>query len=167
MGRESETINEINQRLLQLAQAESYVAFSIVQEPATSYSLNFFELSSAIMRAIHLGIPFPLFQLITTISPFSESEWANILGLSTKSLQRYESAGNYSFKPIQSEKILQMTEVTLKGIDTFGSLSKFKIWLESPCKALGAVAPKTLLSNSYGKELILSELHRINHGILS
>lgn len=118
-----------------------------------------------IIAAIRAGIPFTLFRLIQDYTPFSEHDWADFLDISTKSLQRYKTAPQYHFKSIHSEKIIEMAEVTKAGLDTFGNNEKFKLWLQTPNFALGNVKPIELLKDSYGKELVIAELTRINHGI--
>lgn len=118
-----------------------------------------------IIGAIRNGLPYSLFDVIQAYAPFSESDWANFLDISTKSLQRYKQVSK-QFKSSQSEKIIEMAEVTTVGLDVFGEMDKFKLWLETPNFALGNLKPMELLKDSYGKELVISELTRINYGIL-
>jgi putative toxin-antitoxin system antitoxin component (TIGR02293 family) len=127
---------------------------------------EFLEDKMLIIIAIRTGIPYSLFDLIQNYTPFSESDWANFLDISTKSLQRYRVSSEHHFKPIHSEKIIEMAEVTKVGLDVFGSIEKLKLWLNTPNFALGNLMPIELLKDSYGKELVISELTRINHGIL-
>jgi putative toxin-antitoxin system antitoxin component (TIGR02293 family) len=119
-----------------------------------------------IIAAIRAGIPYSLFDLIQDYTPFSENEWADFLDISTKSLQRYKMANSHHFKPIHSEKIIEMAEVTKAGLDTFGNVDRLKLWFNTPNFALGKLKPIELLKDSYGKEMVMSELTRINHGIL-
>lgn len=114
---------------------------------------------------IREGVPYSLFNLIQNLTPFTEDNWADFLDISTKSLHRYKQTSK-SFKPIQSEKIIEMAEVTNVGLDVFGDMEKFKLWLETPNFSLGNLKPMELLKDSYGKELVISELTRINYGIL-
>lgn len=118
------------------------------------------------IAAIRTGIPYSLFDVIQDYTPFSESDWAGFLDISTKSLQRYKSTSTHQFKPIHSEKIIEMAEVTKTGLDVFGDMEKLKLWFNTPNYALGNLTPIELLKDSYGKELVMSELIRINHGIL-
>lgn len=126
---------------------------------------KFLEDKMLIIVAIRAGIPYSLFDLIQHYTPFSESDWANFFDISTKSLQRYKSSPEHHFKPIHSEKIIEMAEVTKVGLDVFGNMDKLKLWLNTPCYALGKLEPIELLKDSYGKEMVISELNRINHGI--
>lgn len=118
-----------------------------------------------IIEAIREGIPYSLFDLIQHYTPFTEKDWASLLNISTKSLQRYKQSSK-QFKPNQSEKIIEMAEVTTIGLDVFGDINKFKLWLDTPNFALGNLKPMDLIKDSYGKELVISELTRINYGIL-
>ena len=117
-----------------------------------------------IIKVIRTGVPYSLFDLIRQVTPFSEMDWADFLNLSTKSLHRYKQEAK-NFKPLQSEKIIEMAEVTNVGIEVFGDMEKFKLWLDTPNFALGNLRPMELLKDSYGKEMVIGELTRINHGI--
>ena len=113
---------------------------------------------------IKQGLSYDMYDIIQEHAPFSEADWSEFLGLSIKSLQRYKRERR-AFKPLQSEKILELTEVTYLGLDIFGDLQKFKLWLSTPSFALGSLKPISLLSDSYGKDLVISELVRIDHGV--
>ena len=117
-----------------------------------------------IISLIRLGVPFSLFNLIQFNTPFSENDWADILEISTKSLQRYRQTSR-KFKSLQSEKIIEMAEVTNAGLEVFDDMDQFRLWLDTPNFSLGNLMPMELLKDSYGKEMVLSELTRINHGI--
>ncbi|WP_416438614.1 antitoxin Xre/MbcA/ParS toxin-binding domain-containing protein [Phnomibacter sp. MR] len=133
----------------------------------TTISYNDFLSNKMLMiQVIRKGVPYSLFHLIQSYTPFTEEDWAAFLDISTKSLQRYRSASKV-FRPIQSEKIIELAEVTKVGMDVFGDLEKFRLWLETPNYALGSLKPVELLKDSYGKEMVLGELVRINYGIFA
>lgn len=113
-----------------------------------------------IIEAIRAGIPYPLFELIQEVTPFSLNDWANFLEISLKSLQRYKKTSKH-FKSLQSEKIIELAEVTIVGLDVFSEMDKFKLWLNTPNYSLGKFRPIELLKDSYGKELVIGELTRI------
>ena len=121
-----------------------------------------------IIAAIRAGIPYNLFNLIQKNTPFTENDWASYLGISTKSMQRYRhQSAKHHFKPMHSEKIIELAEVTKAGLDVFENMETLKLWLHTPNYALGKMQPIELLKDSYGKEWVLAELTRINHGILA
>lgn len=117
------------------------------------------------ISVIRRGVPYSLFDLIKNITPFSDGDWAEFLNISTKTLHRNKKDLK-QFKPLQSEKIIEMAEVTNVGKETFGDMEKFKLWLDTPNFSLENLKPMELLKDSYGKELVIGELTRINYGIL-
>lgn len=133
---------------------------------ATISYTEFLQDKMLMIQVIREGVPYSLFELIQNQTPFTEETWAKMLDISTKSLQRYKQS-NKSFKPIQSEKIIEIAEVTHLGVEVFGEVEKFKRWLDTPNFSLGKMKPVELLNDSYGKELVMTELTHINHGILA
>ena len=133
---------------------------------ATISYTEFLQDKMLMIQVIREGVPYSLFELIQNQTPFTEETWAKMLDISTKSLQRYKQS-NKSFKPIQSEKIIEIAEVTHLGVEVFGEVEKFKRWLDTPNFSLGKMKPADLLYDSYGKELVMTELTHINHGILA
>jgi putative toxin-antitoxin system antitoxin component (TIGR02293 family) len=139
-----------------------------------TYSASFKEMSFTdflnnklfIVFLIRNGIPYSFFSLIKKFTPFSLNDWADYLDISRKSLIRYQNQDK-AFKPIHTEKIIELAEVTKIGQEVFGNDEKFRLWLETPNFALGNLKPFDLLKDSYGKELLIAELTRIEHGILS
>jgi len=120
-----------------------------------------------IIHAIRQGIPYKLFSEIKDITPFTEEDWAGYLNVSKKTLHRHSNEENYLFKPIHTEKIIELAEVTHFGKEVFDSKEQFYLWLKTPCYALGNLKPAELLKDSYGKELVMGELNRIDQGIFS
>jgi putative toxin-antitoxin system antitoxin component (TIGR02293 family) len=131
--------------------------------------ISFTELLSnklLLVMVIRKGIPYSIFTLIRNITPFTLNDWAGYLDISTKSLVRYQQSDR-QFKPGHTEKIIELAEVTNLGLEVFGENEKFRNWLETPNYALGNLKPFDLLRDSYGKEMIIGELTRIEHGILA
>lgn len=114
---------------------------------------------------IQKGVPYSLFNLIQQFAPFTDENWAEFLDISIRSRQHNKLAYR-TFKPNQSEKIIDIFEVTSMGLDVFVEREKFKIWLETPNFSLGNLKPLELLKKSYGKELVICELTNISYGIL-
>ncbi len=128
---------------------------------------QFFANKFLIIQTIRKGISYRFFEQIKAVLPFSDTDWANYLNLSLKTLQRHKKDKDFHFKPIHTEKIIELAEVTHHGKEVFGSLDKFHQWLETPSYALGNMKPADLLNDSYGKDLVLAELNRIAHGIFA
>jgi putative toxin-antitoxin system antitoxin component (TIGR02293 family) len=161
----STVLNRLNRQIAYIAKAYNKTANTGAVEEALSFS-NVFSHRLFLIYIIREGVPYDLFDAIQEYAPFTEQNWANFLDLSTKTLQRHKLDAKH-FRPLQSEKIIEMAEVTTVGLDVFGDMEKFKLWLDTPNFALGKMKPIELLKGSYGKEMVLGELNRINHGILA
>ncbi len=159
------TIEEIGEKLDK--EIASFFSVNKINVPNRQITCEkFLEDKMLIIVAIRTGIPYSLFDLIQHYTPFSESDWADFLDISTKSLHRYRTSTEHHFKRIHSEKIIEMAEVTKVGLDVFSNIEKLKLWLNTPSYVLGKLKPIELLKDSYGKEMVISEINRINHGIL-
>ena len=155
--------------------------FTLVNEAISSYVVNspfsfnkekitfseFFENKILIIQVIKKGLPYKLFNVIKNIIPFTEEDWANYLNISTKSLQRYSNDKGFVFKPIHTEKIIELAEVNNLGKEVFDSTEQFYLWLNTPSYALHNLKPAELIKDSYGKELVMEELNRIEHGVFA
>ncbi len=126
----------------------------------------FLENKYLLVMAIKMGITVPIYNLIKEKAPFTIDDWATYLGISSRSINRIKSS-NVNFKSIQSEKILEIAEVVELGYDIFDSKEQFKQWLNTPNFALRKSRPMDLLKDSYGKEMVINELTRIEHGIFA
>ncbi len=118
-----------------------------------------------IVHSIRKGIRYSFFNKIKETAPFTDLDWSNFLNISTKSLQRYKNESNYIFKPIHSEKIIELAEVVVFGNDVFDNIQNFYSWLKSPSITFDNMTPIELLKDSYGKEMVMEELNRIDHGV--
>ena len=159
-----ELINKLDKELTSIIAHSGFKTHSLSSVTNLTYADLFLD-KMLIIQVIKEGIPYSFFSLIQDYTPFNEHDWAKFLDLSTKSLQRYKQNSKV-FKPTQSEKIMEMAEVTNVGLDVFGEMDKFRLWLDMPNFSLGSMKPIELLNDSYGKEMVIGELTRINHGIL-
>ncbi len=153
-------INEVNESLTAYVKHIGSISRSI------SFA-DFFLDKMLIIQAIRTGLPYKIFQQIKRFTPFTDEDWAEYLDLSTKTLQRYRDDKDFHFKSIHTEKIFELAEVTNFGIEVFGSSEKFYSWLNAPSFALNGYKPGEFLKDSYGKEMVMAELNRIEHGIFA
>ena len=120
-----------------------------------------------IVHSIRRGLPYELYDLIKQRAPFKEGEWAEFLGVSTRTLHRNKTTKDFYFDSIPTEKIIELAEVTALGKDVFDTEEQFYQWLNIPSFALGMLKPIQLLKDSFGKEMVMNELHKIDLGIFS
>lgn len=90
---------------------------------------------------------------------------AEILPITERTIQRYKPGMHFS--RTVSEQILHIAEVAARGSEVFGDREKFLQWMNLPSKALAGRTPMDLLETRFGAEMVLGELGRIEHGVLS
>ncbi len=106
------------------------------------------------------------FKKIADKVPFTQKEWADILHLSERTLQRYAKE-NGSFNFSVADRILQIDKVIKRGIEVFGNLDKFINWIrDNPYMLEGRLSVQSLASFE-GINKVLTQLGRIEHGILA
>jgi putative toxin-antitoxin system antitoxin component (TIGR02293 family) len=105
-----------------------------------------------------------LLRLASSLS-MSISEMAKLLPVTERTIQRYKP--KQRFNRVVSEQVLQIAEVTVRGVKVFGDRKKFLSWMKSSSPALGNRTPASLLRSRFGTEVVLDELGRIEHGVIS
>ncbi len=93
------------------------------------------------------------------------AQLAQLLAVSERTLQRYPPAKH--FNPLVSERALRLAEVVARGVEVFGDQDHFLAWMNQPNVALGSRTPLSLLGSIFGTEMVLDELGRIEHGVVS
>ena len=106
------------------------------------------------------------FKKIADKTPFTQAEWASILHISERTLQRY-AKNNGSFAPINAERALQIEKVIKEGKVTFGKVENFYNWLKrKPYMLEGNLSFESLTSYE-GIQKVLTQLGRIQHGLFA
>lgn len=112
------------------------------------------------------GVSLGSVQSMLNRDPFTLREWAQLLDIPESGLRRHLQTG----KPlgrVRSAQLLEILLVLRRGLEVFEDDDRFLRWLSSKSTALGGVAPKELLDNSFGIQLVRDELGRIEYGILA
>lgn len=106
------------------------------------------------------------FKKIADKAPFTQAEWAAILHVSERTLQRY-AKNNSSFAPINAERAMQIAKVLKEAKITFGKVENFYNWLKrNPYMLEGNLSFESLTSYA-GIEKVLTQLGRIQHGLFA
>ncbi|HOZ77954.1 MAG TPA: DUF2384 domain-containing protein [Ferruginibacter sp.] len=106
------------------------------------------------------------FKKIADKIPFTQSEWAAMLHVSERTLQRYAKS-NGSFAPINAERALQIDTLIKRGKEVLGTVDKFCNWLRSNPSMLEGQLSLESLNTAQGINMVLIQLGRIEHGILA
>lgn len=119
-----------------------------------------------LVSATRIGLPYKSLRKAQEIMPFSIQEWAEMLHVSTRSIDRLKKEKR-KLSSSQSEKLIEITLLYDYGVDVFGSSEKFSKWLNRTNMALGGIEPKSLLDTNQGINAVKSELSKIEYGVLS
>ena len=96
--------------------------------------------------------------------PFTQSEWANMLHLSERTLQRY-AKNNSSFEGIYTDRILLLQEMINLGLETFTDANAFYSWLKKDKPVLGQNLNFESLYSDRGIQEVIDQLTRIQYGV--
>jgi len=136
-----------------------------VQEVVLKYHANEESAFKMVNRA-QSGLPVTAFYDLIEISGLANEELAGLLGLSYKTIQRYQKDGK-KLNVQNSEQLLKMIALYQKAEEVFGNLESFNRWLRKPAVGLGNRQPLSFLQTSGGINLVREELLRIEHGALA
>jgi uncharacterized protein (DUF2384 family) len=108
--------------------------------------------------------PYKKFEKIAAKVPFTQKEWASILHLSERTLQRY-SKENKSFEGIYTDRILQIEQLIKTGLETFINADALYQWLKKDKNVLGHQLNFASLNNAQGIQDLIDQLYRIQYGV--
>ena len=89
----------------------------------------------------------------------------NLLHTSHRNLQRKDE--NELLDSYKSEKVLELSSLVSRGVEVIGNDADFKEWLHSPVLALGNRKPLDFLDTSFGIQMVLKVLGRLEMGVFS
>ncbi len=106
------------------------------------------------------------FKKIADKAPFTQAEWASILHVSERTLQRY-AKDNSTFAAINAERALQIAKVLKEGEFTFGKVQNFYDWIKRGPYMLEGNLSFDSLTSYEGIQKVLTQLGRIQHGLFA
>jgi uncharacterized protein (DUF2384 family) len=130
---------------------------SVLNEPVMSYTA---------VRAIpqQKEYPYKKFDALTVKIPFTLKEWASVLHLSDRTIQRY-ARENKPFEGIYADRLVQIEKVINESGKVFKKPIDFYQWLHEKHVVLGYVLSAASLQTQDGIQMLLDELGRIQQGV--
>ncbi len=126
----------------------------VIDEPVASYATSsFYQLSARAVSKKYI-------KQVLVLSQLTVADLIEIIPITIDTYKRKRE-----FSPAVTEKVLEIEEVYRKGLEAFGE--SFHQWMNTENIALGGVAPKTLLNNSFGVRLLLDEIGKLEYGVLA
>lgn len=153
---------------------------SVISEPAVQYT------AATNLRTILGGsnaVRHPLsgdFDLIAlTRAGIKKATLKSLAAYMNIDMERLSSLLHSSYRNIQrkhdddlldtlkTEKVLELAAFAQRGIEVIGSKEYFAEWLQSPLPALNNKKPIDFLDTSFGIQMLLKILGRLEHGVYS
>lgn len=106
------------------------------------------------------------FAKIAATIPFTQKEWANILHLSDRTLQRYAQS-NTAFEGIYVDRILHIQQLLELGLKTFVSADAFYQWLKKDKNVMGQLINFQSLYTTQGIQETINQVGRIFYNVYS
>lgn len=104
------------------------------------------------------------FNTLSEKLPFTQAEWAAVLHISDRTLQRYLKEQK-PFEGLYAEHLYQLENMAVLGIQVFGNEVALTEWLRNEKVVLGEIIDFSALHSFWGVKLICNELGRIEHGV--
>lgn len=106
------------------------------------------------------------FKKIADKAPFTQAEWAAMLHVSERTLQRYAKS-NGVFASINAERALHIEKVLKEAKLAFGKIENFYQWIKrNPYMLEGNLSIQSLTTYD-GIEKVLTQLGRIQQGLFA
>lgn len=124
----------------------------ILQEPEIAYEVDTSRFASQ-------G-----FVSLSSTLGFSQAEWASILHISDRTLQRYLKEEK-AFTGLQAELLHYLGKLTSTGLQLFKNAEGFVQWLRAPKSVMGQTLDFQSLQSITGIRLLQQELGRMAYGV--
>jgi putative toxin-antitoxin system antitoxin component (TIGR02293 family) len=118
-----------------------------------------------LISLIRAGVPMQAMYHLMKIADISLKEMSMIVHTSDRTLRRYNASQKLSQE--QSERMVEIARLYSRGIEVFGAIDNFRLWMDTRLLAFGNKTPKEFLDTSLGIALIMDEMGKIQHGIFA
>jgi len=111
------------------------------------------------------GVTKRTLQRLADYGGISIKSLAQLLPISERTIQRYEDSKKFS--PDVSEHLIVIARVLFRGHEVFSDKEALNQWLTTSILGLGQRTPLSLLDTSFGAQLVMDELGRLERGVYS
>lgn len=134
-----------------------------IEEPLVAYGIlgSSLDSNSELIRVARGGVRTDMLWDFLSAIKSSKSEFEEFLPYSLKTFSRKKVLDE-----AMGERVLMIIKAFRKGEEVFGDVAVFKKWLIKFNPILGD-EPKNFLGTSTGCQLVINELGRIEHGVMS
>ncbi|MCK5400759.1 MAG: DUF2384 domain-containing protein [Flavobacteriaceae bacterium] len=118
-----------------------------------------------LIKITRKGLPKSVVITLINILGISMEQMSNLIHVSHRTIQRKSDSDLLNV--YSTEQVLEIAQVISKGIEVLGTLDAFTSWLHSEVRHLNYQKPINFLDTSFGTNLILNILGRIEYGVYS
>jgi len=111
------------------------------------------------------GLPYEALEAVTSKLNISIELASSALQLARRTLARRKESNRLD--GLESERIVRLADIAAHAVSVLGGMEQATHWLTTPNRALGGVAPITLLDTDVGARAVEDVLLRIEHGVYS
>jgi putative toxin-antitoxin system antitoxin component (TIGR02293 family) len=137
-----------------------------MQDPILRYEAAEQPTIQEMQLRIDKGLSYSVFEELSQTLPLSNKEWATILAVSDRTLQRW-----YNDQPridgLTAERLFELARLAVIALDVFTTGKDVVEWLRTPHPDFDNDAPIRLIRTHAGIDLVKSLLLRIMHGVVA
>jgi putative toxin-antitoxin system antitoxin component (TIGR02293 family) len=115
-----------------------------------------------IVHSARRGINPSVFYSFAQSANITEKNLAAIIHLHPRTLKNY-TANQKKLDPVESEHLLKLIALFVKGEELFGNVNEFNEWLKEESLSIKE-KPLSLLNTPGGTDIISEELDKLAHG---
>lgn len=97
----------------------------------------------------------------------SNAVLSRVLGVSSRSINRFALKGDYRIKPFASDRLYRMAKIVALAEDVLEDREQAMAWISSVQRGLGDRKPLDLIETEAGAREVEEELLRIEHGFVA
>lgn len=121
--------------------------------------------SEDFVPAVRRGLPYAALEALTRLLGRDLGDVGAVVGIPERTLARRKHQRLLS--PVESDRLYRLAFVTHVASATLGGVQAARTWMSRANRALGGVAPLSLLDTDIGCRQVEDALARINHGLYS
>ena len=114
---------------------------------------------------LRAGLPHAALETLMTRFDLGRDEISRVLHLPLRTIARRKRERR--LQADESDRLCRLARIASHTEDVLGSAAKAARWLRVPNRALGGVAPLSLLDTDLGSRQVEEVLGRIEHGVFS
>lgn len=127
----------------------------------TNESPNFLAENLSLVRN---GLPIEMVDKGMELLGVNKSEYARLIGVNVRSLQRKSKDADARLSPMSSEHVLLLADLLGNSIEYFGDREKALAWLDRKNIALGDVTPLSICDTVAGINVVNATLNKLRYG---